>query len=202
MSFLSMISILSILTSSSLVIYKNHKANKNIEKNGYEITKDKRSIKDIYFTNLKELSYLFIPGVNLLASIYDYSKDDNVYMNERLNKLISYGRVTKKEENSPKEEKVEIKKEEYKKPKEEIKEVPIEKKSTIEQIKYYESMVREYRHLYDVLKSEEGHVEQKNDLVRKTIEVDKKLASLYRQLEINRLKDERDRVLDSKVRTK
>lgn len=200
MSLLGTASVLSCLASSSLVAYKNYKANESIKESGLKI-EDKRPLKEKIYSFIKDYTYLFLPGINLLVSINEFKKDNNDYMKERITKLTLDGRLVKSNETSQPKKK-EVKKEEVKEVKHETKkETPIESKSIQEQINYYEGLDSKYRNLHKKLKSENAPVEQRNELVRKTIEVDKKLASLYRQLEINNLKDERDRALSSKPRT-
>ena len=136
----------------------------------------------------------------MFVSVNEFKKDDNDYMKERISKLTLENRLTKS--GNVIESKEEVKKEEVKEVKKETKrEVPIESKSIEEQISYYEKLDSQYRTQYAKLKSQNAPVAQRNDLVRKTTEVDKKLASLYRKLELNNLRDERDRVLSNKSKT-
>lgn len=199
MSLLGTASVLSYLVSSSLIGYKNYKANESIKESGLKIV-DKRTIKEKIYSFIKNYSYLFLPLVNLFVSVNEFKKDDNDYMKERISKLTLENRLTKS--GNVIESKEEVKKEEVKEVKKETKrEVPIESKSIEEQISYYEKLDSQYRTQYAKLKSQNAPVAQRNDLVRKTTEVDKKLASLYRKLELNNLRDERDRVLSSKSKT-
>ncbi|MDD6271907.1 MAG: hypothetical protein PUA90_00095 [bacterium] len=84
--------------STGLHLFKNNIAKNIIERDGFVITKDNRSLSEKISTIIKNYAYVIVPVYNLVKSVRLFIKNDKVYASERRSDLDSCGRIKTKEE--------------------------------------------------------------------------------------------------------
>ncbi|MGM9877774.1 MAG: hypothetical protein ACI33S_03900 [Bacilli bacterium] len=92
------------ILSAGLHLFKNNIAKNIIERDGFVITKDNRSLSEKISTIIKNYAYVIVPVYNLIKSVKLFIKNDKVYASERKSDLDSCGRI-KTKENTNKEDK-------------------------------------------------------------------------------------------------
>ena len=201
MSFLNIVYLTTIAVVSTIKVCRNNIADGKISKMGYSF-KDDRPFKEKLVSFLRDYSYLLVPFIHLYVPYRESLIDADEYLDERIKQLNYYGVLSKEEDIKPeKKTEIEVKSEEKKEEtkKEEKKELKIEDLSLEEQISYYERLENNYRIEHEKLTKAKADVNLRNELVKKVIDIDRKLDSLHRQLKIKKLTEERDRITSSRM---
>ena len=186
--------------SSALLAIKNVAANNRIERMGNIITPDHRSFPERFISAVKDYTYLFIPGLNIIRSIKKFVTNDAEYTSSRLALLQERERIqeAKQEVSLPEANKNETVKESIEEaPVKEVKKV--EKMNLHEQLEYYRELDAQLRGEHDILKEQGASIREINAIVDQIEEVDAKFYSILRKIKLAELKEERDNLVNNNV---
>ncbi len=177
--------------STAVTVGKDIAAKHKIERMGFKVNPDNRSILEIASSFIKDYFFLLIPVVNVVKAIKKFIKNDTEYANERLQKLEERERISSAVKEEPKKEKVEVVKEESKKETvEKVKEEPKKQVVNMEEnlednfrreelLRYYYDMDKKLRVRHQKLISM-NKIKEANEVATKIIEVDSRYKNLLK----------------------
>lgn len=81
------------IVATGVQIFKNNMAKNIIERSGYEITAEDRSVSEVVSSFVKDYFYILVPGYNLYRAFKLFIKEDKEYASQRRSKLDYYERI-------------------------------------------------------------------------------------------------------------